>query len=265
MRYYSKISLFVAAAIISATSLTSCKSKSKGENKRDLIAAIEHYDIEPVDTTGKAPLGSPDVNEILCHYPELYHATENVQKLYAKWAETEQNMVNVAFVGKSKARKAKAKKVQEKFTKHLEESSVSYMLDFVLLANDNPKPEEWTSNEPTSDLYLAIMSNIADGMAENAEHATTDDMRSAVGYARRAWKDYLDGLQKMIDAVPEGTRARYIKAVNDAVRHHYIDLLNRYYPYYENENPGWLLPYDATDDAIQNFTFDAFHDRDWVE
>lgn len=250
---------------MSATALTSCKSKSKEESKQDLIAAIEHYNIDPVDTTGKAPLGSPDVNEILCHYPELYHATENVQKLYAKWTEAEQNMVSVAFVGKNKARNAKAQKVQEKFTKHLDERSISHMLDFVLLGDDKLNAAEWTTNEPTSDLYLAIMSSIADGMAENAEHASTDDMRSAVGYARRAWKEYLDGLQKMIDVVPETTRARYIKAVNDAVRQHYIDLLNRYYNYYETETPGWLLPYDATDDAIQEFTFDAFHDRDWIE
>lgn len=265
MRIYSNLSFLIVAAASIGLCLTSCKSKTKQESKQDLIEAIEHYNIEPVDTTGKAPLGSPDVNKVLCHYPELYHATENVQKLYEKWVEQERNMVSAVFVGKDKTRKAAAQKGQEKFDKHLAEQSVAYMLDYVLLGNDAPAPDEWTPNDPTSDLYLSIMSKVADGMTDNDEHASTDAMRSAVGYARRTWKDYYNALLKMTDAVPEGTRTRYIKAVNDAVRQHHIDLLNRYFPYYENEHPGWLLPDDATDENIANFQFQGLHDCDWIE
>lgn len=244
--------------------MTSCK-KTREDNKRDLLEAIERYNIDPIDTVGKEPLGSAEVNDILCHYPEFYHATERVQKSYVKWAEKEQEMIATVFVGNAKARVAQAAKGINKLREHLQSRSITNILDYVLLVNDEVKAEEWASVEPTSALYMKLMTSVSDGLSEDSEHAATNDMRSAVGYARRAWKDYHNELLQIVGTVPESARARYIKAVNDMVRQHYIDLLNRYYPYYENETPVWLLPYDATDDDIQSYEFQGLHDRSWIE
>lgn len=260
-----KHTFYSVAALIFGLSLTSCKSKTREANKQDLLEAIEHYNIDPVDTVGKEPLGTAEVNDILCHYPELYHATEKAQKLYVKWAETEQEMIATVFVGKGKSRVAKAAKGKQELAKVIDERSITKMMDYVLLGADNLEEEELSTDEATADLYMKIMASVLDGQTANKDHAATDEMKSAVGYARRAWKDYLAELHHIIGTVPASARARYIKAVNDMVRFHYIDLLNRYYSYYENENPGWLLPYNATDDAIENFTFQGFHDRDWME
>lgn len=267
MKSALKLVLSAFTALFLLSSLASCKSKSasREENKKDLLAEIEHYGIEPVDTTGKEALGSPDVNDILRHYPELYHGTERAMKFYKKWAETERAMISTVFVGKSRARVATAKKAEAKLEHCLTQRSLTQMLDYVLLDGEEVHMDSFTDSEETGQLYLDIMARIVDGVAANAEHTTTDEMKSAVGYARRAWKEYADALQQMVSCVPETARARYVKAVNETVQQHKIDLLNRYYPYYENESPGWLLPYDATDDAIKNFAFDAFHDRDWVE
>lgn len=261
----AKYALFCASAFIIAISLNSCKSKTKEDSKRDLLEAIEHYNIDPVDTTGKAPLGSHDVNDILCHYPELYHATEQTQKLYNKWADTEREMIACVFVGKQKLRVANAAKRQSKLDERLKTHNVTNLLEYALLGIDQLALEEWSSDEATSDLYLKIMAAVADGQVANKDHAATDEMRSAVGYARRAWKDYQTALQKIIDAVPESARTRYIKAVNDALRLHYIDLNNRYFSYYEDTNPGWLLQDNASDEDIQNFEFQGLHDRDWID
>lgn len=260
------IALAACLALAAATTI-GCNKKSQApeEKKQDLLKAIEHLDIDTINTTGKEQIGTPDVDEVLRHYPELYHATENTLKLYDKWVEAERNMVNTAFVGNEKGRVAKAEKCAKSFDERLKTRSVAEILDYTLFDSENPQAAEFNDNEKTSDLYLKIMASIADGLAENKEHAKTDEMKSAVGYARRAWADYHEQMCRMVSAVPEGCRARYRKAVNELAHKHLVDLANRYYPYYENEQPGWLLSDDAADDAIDNFQFDAFHDRDWIE
>lgn len=253
--------------LVSAVVFSSCKSEEKkhADAKQELIDNISHYGIDPVDTTGKAPLASADANDVLVHYPEFYHAIENSKKLYDKWAAEEQKMISTAFVGRSSKRTAEAKKHAAALDSVIEARSITKQLDYVLFESENAETEEWTDNSATSELYLAIMGKVVDGLSETADHAKSDDIKTSIGFARRMWADYVQSLQKVYQSVPEPSRARYIKAVNEIVRLHYIDLLNRYYNYYENENAGWLLPYDATDDAIQSFTFDGFHDRDWME
>lgn len=255
--------LVLAALVV----FSSCKSeeKKRADAKQELIANIAHYGIEPVDTTGKAPLASADANEVLVHYPEFYHAVDNAKRLYDKWAAEERKMISTAFVGKGAKRTAEAKKLAAALDSVIEARSITSHLDYVLFEDERAEQEEWTGNSATSDLYLALIAKVADGLGETADHAKSDDIKTSIGFARRMWADYAECLQRITPSVPEPSRARYIKVVNEIVRQHYIDLLNRYYNYYETETPGWLLPYDATDDAIQNFTFGAFHDRDWIE
>lgn len=250
-----------------SAAFSSCRSeaKEKSENKQDLLEAIAHYNVDTIDTSNKEPIGSSDVDEVLRHYPELYHAMENVQKFYNKWVETEQDMIATVYVGKEKGRVAKSKKHEARFAQRLEERSVATLLDYVLFSSEEAKDVEFIDDELASDYYLTIMSSIADGMNEDGEHAKTDAMRSAVGYARRAWADYLAAAHKMIDAVPEGARARYIKAVNEMVRHHRVDLANRYYPYYTGDTPAWLLKDDATDDDIKQFEFLGDKELSWFD
>lgn len=266
MHITHNIALAACLAIAAVTTI-GCNKKSQDpeEKKQDLLEAIEHLDIDTIDTTSKEQIGNADVDEVLRHYPELYHATENTLKLYDKWVEAERNMVNIVFVGNDKGRMAKAQKCAKSFDERLKTRSVAEILSYTLFDSETPQATELNDNEKTSDLYLKIMASIADGLAENKEHAKTDEMKSAVGYARRAWADYHEQMCRMVSAVPEDSRARYTKAVNELTHKHLVDLTNRYYPYYENEHPGWLLPDDAADDAIDNFHFDAFHDRDWIE
>lgn len=255
----------LAAALLVAVGVTSCKTKTRDDNRRELLEAIEHYNIPPVDTTGQGPIASPEVDEIVVRYPELYHAVRSAQRLHKEWAEQEQKMVSTVFVGNAKARKDKAKACEANFLRHLAECSVTHLLDFVLLSTEELPAEEWQGAGQTDSIYSSYVGMVADNMAASAEHATTDDMRSAVGFARRAWQEYLAALQQYVTAVPETCRARYTKAVNDLVRQHRIDLLNRYYPYYESESPAWLLPYAATDDQIQAYQFHGLHDRSWIK
>lgn len=267
MRRLITTSLFCITMGAMIISVVSCHSEAKkrSANKQELLEDIAHFDIDTIDTTNKEQIGSADVDEVLRHYPELYYAAENVQKFYNKWAETEQAMIATVYVGKDKARVAKCKKNADRFAKRLEERNVATLLDYVLFSSEEPKDVEFVGDEPTSDYYLTIMSSIADGMTENGEHAKTDEMRSAVGYARRAWADYLAAAQRMIDAVPAGAHTRYIKAVNEMVRHHRVDLANRYYPYYTGDTPAWLLKDDATDEDIKQFDFIGDNGLDWFE
>lgn len=252
---------------MSTVTLSSCKSEEKkhADAKRELIDDVAHYGIVPVDTFGKAPLASADANDVLVHYPEFYHAVENAKKLHAKWAAEEQKMIAVAFVGKGAKCTATARKHAAELDSVIEARSITSQLDYILFEDESVEQEEWTDNSATSDLYLALMGTIADGLGETADHAKTDDIRSSFGVARRMWADYVQSLQKVYQSVPEPSRARYIKAVNKIVRQHYIDLLNRYYNYTESENPGWLLPYDATDEQISQFEFQGYKDLDWFQ
>lgn len=253
--------------LASAVVFSSCKSEEKkhADAKQELIDNIAHYGIDPVDTTGKAPLASADANDVLVHYPEFYHAVENAKKLHAKWAAEEQKMIATAFVGKGAKRTAAAKKHAAALDSVIEARSITKQLDYILFEDERVEQEEWTDNSATSDLYLAIMATIADGLGETADHAKTDDIRTSIGFARRMWADYAQSLQKAYQSVPAPSRARYIKAVNELLRQHYIDLLNRYYNYTENDIPGWLLPYDATDEHINQFVFQGHMDLDWFQ
>lgn len=252
---------------MSAVTLSSCKSEEKkhADAKQELIDNISHYGIEPVDTTGKAPLASADANDVLVHYPEFYHAIENAKKLHAEWAENERKMISIAFVGKSAKRVAETRKQAAALDSVIEARSITRQLDYVLFEDKKVESEEWTDNSATSELYLAIMAKVANGLNETADHAKSDDIRTSIGFARRMWADYAKSLRKVYQSVPEPSRARYIKAVNGIVRHHYVDLLNRYYNYTESENPGWLLPYDATDEQISQFEFQGYKNLDWFQ
>lgn len=253
--------------LVSAVVFSSCKSEEKkhADAKQELIDNISHYGIDPVDTTGKAPLASADANDVLVHYPEFYHAIENSKKLYDKWAAEEQKMISTAFVGRSSKRTAAAKKRAAALDSVVEARSITRQLDYVLFEDEKVDSQEWADNSATSELYLAIMASIVDGLNETADHAKSDDIKTSVGFARRMWADYVQSLQKVYQSVPEPSRARYIKAVNEIVRQHYIDLLNRYYNYIESENPGWLLPYDATDEQISQFEFQGYKNLNWFQ
>lgn len=253
--------------LVSAVAFSSCKSEEKkhADAKQELIDNISHYGIEPVDTTGKAPLASADANDVLVHYPEFYHAIENTKKLHTKWAAEEQKMIAVAFVGKGAKRTSAAKKHAAELDSVIEARSITQQLDYVLFEDERIETMEWTDNGATSDLYLAIMATIVDGLNETADHAKSDDIKTSIGFARRMWGDYVQSLQKAYQSVPAPSRARYIKVVNELVRQHHIDLLNRYYNYTENDIPGWLLPYDATDEHINQFVFSGHKDLNWFQ
>ena len=265
LRLHSSIA-FSTILLASSVVFSACKSEEQKrvDAKQELIENIAHYGIEPIDTTGKQALTtSADANDVLCHYPEFYHAIKSTKELHAKWVEAEQNMVTTAFVGKAAKRVAVAKKKAGELNKVLEQRSITSQLDYVLFDGNNTPLEEWLPLDSTSELYLSLMASVADGMTETADHTTTDAIKTSIGFARRMWMDYAESLQKIVQAVPEPSRARYISAVNNIVRQHLIDLNNRYYPYYETDNPAWLLRDDATDDDIAHYTFQGSHHLEW--
>lgn len=258
--------LSAAIVLFGAVSLTACKSEEKrsADAKQQLVDDIAHYGIDPVDTTGKAPLASPEANDVLCKYPEFYHAVERVKNLHAKWAGMEREMIAAVFAGKSGANADLAKGRAAQLDSLLETLSITSQMDYVLFGSDSPAPEKRTSDKATAEVYTTIMATIADGVSSDARHAATDEMKTAVGHAARTWSEYVADLQKIAHAVPDPARARYMKAVNNLVRQHHINLLNRYYPYYQNDTPAWLLSPEATDDEISHYTFQGLKDRDWL-
>lgn len=267
LRLHSTIA-FSTILLASSVLFNACKSEEqkRGDAKQELIENISHYGIEPVDTTGKTPLtSSADANDVLCHYPEFYHAIKHTNELHAKWAEAEQRMVCTAFVGKSSKRVKVASQKAKDLTAAIEDRSIAKQLDYVLFGTENPKADELPTLESTADFYLTLMASVADGMTETADHASTDDIKTAIGFARRMWTDYAESLLQIVKTVPEPSRARYILAVNNIVRRHLIDLKNRYYTYCENDNPAWLLTDEATDDNITNFEFQGYHNLEWFK
>lgn len=252
--------------ILSAFLCASCGNKRQ-DSKQSLLDNIEHFHVDTIDVTNKEPIGTPSLDEVLRHYPELYHATEKARIAYRKWVDREKEMIATAFVGKNTSRMSKASKYAAKLEKRIVENDVTALLEYALLdSNHNDIGTlDWVDDKLTTQHYLFIMGKVKDGLQDDANHSKTDEIKTSIGFARRTWIEYIDALRCVEQALPDNAREYYVMAANKMMQKHLVDLYNRYFQYYDGTTPGWLLKEGATDEQIQQFVFCGLQGIDWME
>lgn len=231
--------IIVLSAVI--LSLASCANRQQ-QKKELLLETIEKYHVDTIDVTNKEKMGTESLDEILRHYPELYHAAEKARDAYKKWNEKETTMVSVAFVGNAPQRKAMAEKLAQNLYHHMDEYNVTSLLEYALLSasSDEKGEAEWADDTEISDLYLSLITKVKSDITATNDHMGTDDIKSSIGHARRAWSEYTKAIKNVLPAVPAEAQPLYIHAFNKLVHQHLTDLQHRYAEYHHTPNPDWM-------------------------
>ena len=83
----TKILIFGGFALLF---LSACGGRKQQDvSSAELIQAAENFDYDTVAVTPGDTLCSSEVDDVLRHYPEFYHATKNAKKCYETWAQQE--------------------------------------------------------------------------------------------------------------------------------------------------------------------------------
>ena len=152
-----------------------------------LIESAEQLGIDTIEAVPGDTLCNATVDEVLRHYPELYHATRKAQKAYDIW------------VASSKTSSLALRPAV---------MDVAAILEEALFDGEAADADSAWQYLPTIDsLYIQAIVNIPSGTAD------TDQRKSAIGRTRKAWQAYVKQLQAMESAVPEDCRQRYRSAI----------------------------------------------------
>lgn len=251
-----------------------CKQKN---TKQQLINEIEHYRIDtieakPVDTNNMtdAQRCRYRADEVLRKYPEMYHAADKVQKKFDRWKEQELIFIDRVFVNKDKEHAAVYRKQEKILLERLDKLNFIYPLCAVLCddaetdgnvsaRNDASDADNEEANSP----YRKIMFIVNDGIKESAATYSTDEMRSAVEKARRAWTDYMSVMPELLKTMPEQCVPYMENAIETFKRLHDVDLHNCYLTYWSNIKPAWLLKDDCTDEQLSTSNYEALKMCEW--
>ena len=200
--------LSVAAFLLS---LTSCSDKkdTRRPSKQQLIDDIDHFGIDTVATAPGDTLCSPEVDDVLRHYPELYNATRRGRRLYEGWAEQEQK------AGLPTA---------------TETMAIADILNEVLFGSDNRNAPQARELQRTVDiidsLYLQLIDRVT--TTSDSKPQTDADMqkqKSETGRARKAWNDYTAHLRQMTPTLPADCRNRFEASIQYRMEKHQEALL----------------------------------------
>lgn len=246
-----------------------CKQKS---TKQSLIEDVEQFHIDtieakPVDTNNMtdAQRCRYRADEVLRKYPELYHATDKVQKLYDKWEERERIFIETVFVNKQKKVASVFQKNEKKLNARFDKKNFIFPLCAVLsddTENTNlvSLPLQITDDEKTyTDVYREITFAIPDAIKSSDKSYSTDELRTAAEKARRAWLEYINAMPDFINELPEQCRDRMMTALLRIKTLQLIDLKNCYGNYWLSGKQGWLLPDDAPQDRVDNAEMLGLH------
>ena len=157
-----------------------------------MIENVQQMGIDTIEAVPGDTLCNTTVDEVLRHYPELYHATKNAKKAYDIWVAT-----------------ANDSRLKVKTSV----MDVSTLLDESLFGSNAIDTDSAWQHLPTIDsLYVQAIVNIPSGSPE------TDQRKTAIGRMRKAWQAYVLLLQTMEPTIPEDCRQRYLSTVKSRTK-----------------------------------------------
>lgn len=173
--------------------LSACGGKKEHHTtSAQLIEDIQQFGIDSIEVTAGDTLVGTTVDQVLRHYPELYHATEKAKESYVQWTELAKNaqlkinpnVMDIAVI--------------------LEES----FFDTKAVDADSA----WQYLTTIDSLYIQALVSVP------SSNADTDQQKSAIGRTRKAWQAYTKQLQRMTAVVPENCRERYLSIIKHKTR-----------------------------------------------
>ena len=173
--------------------LSACGGKKEHHTtSAQLIEDIQQFGIDSIEVTAGDTLVGTTVDQVLRHYPELYHATEKAKESYVQWTELAKNaklkinpnVIDIAVI--------------------LEES----FFDTKAVDADSA----WQYLTTIDSLYIQALVSVP------SSNADTDQQKSAIGRTRKAWQAYTKQLQRMTAVVPENCRERYLSIIKHKTR-----------------------------------------------
>ena len=172
---------------------TACNDKQqRGATSSQLIENVQQLDIDTIETAPGDTLCNKTVDEVLRHYPELYHATKKAKKAYDVW------------VTASKDSRLKLKPSV---------MDVGTILGETLFGSGTIDADSaWQHLSTIDSLYIQAIVNVESGKPD------TDQRKTAVSRMRKAWQAYVQQLQAMEPAIPEDCRQRYLSMVKSRTK-----------------------------------------------
>ena len=176
--------------------LTACGGTKKPQQERisssELISAADNYGYDTVAVTPGDTVCNTEVDNVLRHYPEFYHATKNAKKSYEAWTQQEKTI----------GLKTKP-----------EVMDISMILDRTLHGKQTVTSDSvWQALPIIDSLYLQMIANMPEQTKD------VDARKTDIGRTRKAWQSYTNQLQRLANTVPEGCRERYLCIVAEQTR-----------------------------------------------
>lgn len=270
----SNILLF-SILLVTLSSLTACKKQS---TKQRLLSEIENFQIDtikakPVDTANmnRADSCRYRADGVLRHYPEMYHATDNVTKTYQLWVEKESDFIQKVFVGKDSKLQAIFDRNREKLNSRLEklnfiEPMTAIIIDGAGVASFSDVQITNTPDEKAiTECYRQIMRRIRSGIKSSKDDYSSDEMRSACEVARRAWMNYINSIDELMGTLPAECQPAMQQGMHNIICLHVIDLHNCYVQYWNATIPGFVLKDDCTQEKLESSSFEALNQCESME
>lgn len=264
----SKILLFTIL-LATLTFFAACKKQS---TKQRLLSEIENFQIDtikakPVDTANmdRADSCRYRADGVLRHYPEMYHATDDVTKTYNLWLEQERDFIQKVFVGKDSKTQTIFTKNTENLNRRLEllnfiEPLTAIIIDGAEAASfSDTKLTNTPDEKAITECYRTIMLRIRSGIKNSNDDYSSDEMRTACEKARRYWLNYISSINELIGTMPAGCQPAMQQSIRNIICMHAIDLHNCYVQYWFNGQPGFILKDDCTQETFDSSTFDALN------
>lgn len=178
--------------------VSACSNKQRSEASSQLIASADEYGYDTVVAVKGDTICNREVDDVLRHYPEFYHAARQARKAYQQWAGQE--------------RKSGLKTQPEVM-------DLTTIIDETLYGRAKPVTDSaWQALPAIDSLYLRLIGSVAgDGQEAN-------DKKSEIGRTRKAWQAYTTLLQRMENTVPEDCQQRYCSVVAERINRHLIIL-----------------------------------------
>lgn len=248
---------------------TACKKQT---TKQRLLDEIENYQIDtikakPVDTANmnRADSCRYRADAVLRHYPEMYHATDDVAKTHKLWLEQERDFIQKVFVGKDSKTQAIFAKNTEKLNRRLEQLNFIEPLTAIII--DGAKAASFADTKLTripdekaiTGCYRTIMLRIRSGIKNSNDDYSSDEMRTACEKARRYWLNYINSINELIGTMPAECQPAMQQSIRNIICMHAIDLHNCYIQYWFDGQPGFILKDDCTPEMFESSTFEALN------
>ena len=166
--------------------------KERSATSSQLVENVQQFGIDTIQTVPSDTLCNNSVDEVLRHYPELYHATQKAKKAYDNWST----------LSNESGLKAKPATID-----------ISKILDETLFGNKPLDTDNtWQYLTVIDSLYIQALVNVPSGQSD------TDKQKTAIGRTRKAWLSYIKQLQAMEATIPEECQQRYLSTIKEKTK-----------------------------------------------